>query len=225
MPALLVLAVLLAVGAADVGTARPAAAAASVGAWNGAFTGAINARRSQHGLGTLGFSGDLAAVAQRHAIEMANAKRIWHNPGLTSQVGGWRTLGENVGNGPSVSWLMNALMASPTHRANILDRGYTQIGVGTAASSSGMIYVVQVFRQPYGAAPATSRHRQPTSAMHPATHPAGRPATAPRRLAPTPAARLAARITATKRLVPGATNADPLTRATIWSANLAHLAA
>jgi uncharacterized protein YkwD len=38
-----------------------------------------------------------------------------------------------------------ALMVSPTHRANIVDLNYREIGVGIATSSSGIVYVVQEF--------------------------------------------------------------------------------
>lgn len=150
--------------AALVVPAGRAHAASQQGSWNGSFVAAVNARRSAHGLSPLSASGDLTAVAQAHAVEMANAQRIWHNPNLTSQVPNWLSVGENVGNGNSVSWLMNAFMNSPSHRANILGSSFTQIGVGTAASSSGMIYVVQVFRKPEGAgtpapaAPSRSTH-------------------------------------------------------------------
>jgi hypothetical protein len=39
-------------------------------------------------------------------------------------------------------------MASARHRANILSRSFTQIGIGTARGSDGRLYVDEVFRQP-----------------------------------------------------------------------------
>ena len=63
---------------------------------------------------------------------MASSNTLKHNPNLTSQVKGWHYVGENVGVGGDVSSLHAAFMASAPHKANILDKDYTQIGVGVA---------------------------------------------------------------------------------------------
>ena len=46
-------------------------------------------------------------------------------------------------------------MNSPDHRAQILDSGYTQMGVGTAVGDDGTIWVAEVFRTPTGASPSS----------------------------------------------------------------------
>jgi hypothetical protein len=46
-------------------------------------------------------------------------------------------------------------MNSPDHRAQILDSGYTQMGVGTAVGADGTIWVAEVFRTPTGTAPSS----------------------------------------------------------------------
>lgn len=40
-----------------------------------------------------------------------------------------------------------AVMDSPPHRANVLDRDFTQVGVG-AVERDGRLWVVEVFRRP-----------------------------------------------------------------------------
>lgn len=58
----------------------------------------------------------------------------------------WRSLGENVGYGPSVASIEDAYMRSPGHRKNIVDTRWTYVGVGHARNGS-RIYTVQVFMQ------------------------------------------------------------------------------
>jgi uncharacterized protein YkwD len=41
-------------------------------------------------------------------------------------------------------------MASPGHRANILDGKFTRTGVGVAVDADGTVYVTQVFLRPAG---------------------------------------------------------------------------
>ena len=91
---------------------------------------------------------DLVVVARRQAQRMAAQRRAFHNPDLTREVTGWRMVGENVGRGSSVAAIHHALMSSTSHRANILRRGFTEIGMGTATDARGVLYVVQVFRRP-----------------------------------------------------------------------------
>ena len=95
------------------------------------FHSRINAERSQRGQNTLSWSEDLAVVARRHANRMADEGNLYHNPNLRSDVDNWEVVGENVGYGPNVEDLHQAFMNSNSHRANILDGSYTQVGVGT----------------------------------------------------------------------------------------------
>ena len=144
------------------------------------FVSRINGARSSRGLRAYAARSDLASVARRHAARMAASGRIYHNPRLGSEVTGWRSVGENVGSGGSVSQIHQAFMASSSHRGNILSGTFTQVGVGTARSSNGTLYVSQVFRRPTGAgsysAPATR-----TTVRRPAAVPAYRTPTRPRR--------------------------------------------
>ena len=57
---------------------------------------------------------------------------------------------ENIAAGqPTVTAVMDAWMASPGHKANILNCAYTDIGVGYAVNSSGTPYWTQDFGKPF----------------------------------------------------------------------------
>jgi uncharacterized protein YkwD len=60
--------------------------------------------------------------------------------------GAFRWVGENIAVGYwSPSGLCRAWMGSPSHRANILNRHFTMIGVGYAKAPNGRTYYVQDF--------------------------------------------------------------------------------
>lgn len=120
-----------------------------------AFVAATNQARAAAGLPALSVSADLTAAATHQAQNMANSDALFHTPNLGSGLCCWAIIGENVGDGPSVSVIQAAFMASPEHRANILRSAYTQIGVGYVIDKHGTLWVSEVFRRPTGsAAPA-----------------------------------------------------------------------
>lgn len=120
------------------------------------FVSRINAERRARGLSSLSARNDLTTVARRWAARMAEAGRIFHNTNLPNQVSGWRALGENVGRGPSVTSIHDAMMASATHRSITLDPDFNQIGVGVVADG-GTLYVSQVFARRSSSATAAPR--------------------------------------------------------------------
>jgi hypothetical protein len=85
------------------------------------------------------------SIAHRHSVEMAQRRSIYHNTSVTSEVRGWRAIGENVGRGPSASSIHGAFMGSSSHRAHILNARYKQIGTGAVKGSDGYLYVTEVF--------------------------------------------------------------------------------
>ena len=112
------------------------------------FVSATNSARGAHGLARYAVASDLTAVARRWAAHMAARHELAHNPSFASEVCCWSQLGENVGEGASVSQIQRAFMASYEHRANILSRSYIQVGIGTARGSDGRLYVDELFRRP-----------------------------------------------------------------------------
>jgi hypothetical protein len=132
------------------------AGAAFAGPDEGSFASAVNAARSGHGVAPMSLQADLSAVARAQAQRCADADELFHNPTLGSDVSGWQVVGENVGVGGDWRSIEDAFMASPEHRANILDPVFTQFGVGTAVGKDGSLWVSQVFRAPGGAVPSVS---------------------------------------------------------------------
>jgi len=112
---------------------------------------AVNSARASAGLPAYAYAGDLAAAARGQAERMAASGELYHNPNLSSEVSGWSRIGENVAFAGDWKSAHDVLMNSPDHRAQILDSGYTQMGVGTAVSDDGTFWVAEVFRTPSGA--------------------------------------------------------------------------
>jgi hypothetical protein len=158
--------------------AQPARASAA-----SSFVSKINSARRSAGRPVLSVRADLAAVAYRHAQRMASKESLYHNPNLGSEVRGWQAVGENVGRGGDVSSLHQAFMHSSTHRANILDRDYTEVGVGVVVDGDGIMWVTEVFRQPYRQAAATTSHRTTRRPTSTSAAPPARPAAKPNRAA------------------------------------------
>lgn len=145
-----------------------AAPAAHASTEESRFVTLTNQARANAGLRGYTVASDLVAVARKHSQEMAAKHTIYHNPNLANDVSNWQAVGENVGMGGSPDSIHQAFMNSPAHKANILDHDFTQVGIGTAYDDKGVLYVTEVFRQPYGttAAPAPA----PTSSPKPAYH-------------------------------------------------------
>jgi uncharacterized protein YkwD len=122
--------------------ATPASAATTL---ERAFVTKLNATRVAHGLRPLYFAPDLTTRAHRHSAAMASRRRLYHSN--LSLVCCWRAIAENVGVGYTVTGIHRALMNSSAHRANILDRRWTGVGVGVV-KSGGRLWVTQIFRQP-----------------------------------------------------------------------------
>lgn len=109
-----------------------------------------NALRASKGLPALAENHLLVTKAQRWAEHLASTGRLSHSKlsdGLEDLR--WRALGENVAvHSPTADTLKtihDRLAASPEHRANMLDRRFTHLGVGVARSPDGRVWVVQVF--------------------------------------------------------------------------------
>ncbi len=118
----------------------------------------VNAERRRAGLPPLALDAKLTRAAQGHACDMAKRGFFSHtNPnGSTPKVrvkkAGYRTCltAENISFGwRSVDQVMNDLMHSPKHRANILRRGVNEIGIGYVPRINGQgPWYVQVFAHP-----------------------------------------------------------------------------
>ncbi|MCX7620214.1 MAG: CAP domain-containing protein [Acidimicrobiales bacterium] len=112
------------------------------------FQDVANQARAANGLPPLMFDQALAATARTWAGVMQANGSISHDPNLegaaTSIDPTWTKVGENIGIGPEVATLQAAWMASPSHRANILDGAYNRIGIGVVVAG-GQIWVAVRF--------------------------------------------------------------------------------
>ncbi len=115
---------------------------------------AINQARSSAGLPPLQVSSQINAAARAKSRDMAANNYFSHNSptygsftGLLDHFGvSYRSAGENLAwntNG-SVSAAHNSLMNSSGHRANILGRGFSHVGVGVH-QSGGRYFYTQLF--------------------------------------------------------------------------------
>jgi hypothetical protein len=143
------------------------------------LTAMTNADRVAKKLRALSTAEDLGRFAQQRAEEMARSGRLAHTVGLGTKITGWQRLGENVGRGPTLQEIQTAFMASPSHRENILDPDFTQIGVGVTSDGKDYLYVAVIFRLPSGAAatPAPAPTSPPTTRASAAPRPRPKPTT------------------------------------------------
>jgi uncharacterized protein YkwD len=122
------------------------------------FIGRLNAERAAAGLPALAVDADLVTIARIRSSDMAARGYFSHTSPegqsaftLLDQWGiAYSCAGENLArnNYPleeTVAVAVRDLMASPPHRANILNPNYTLVGVGYAEDGNGIRYYTTVF--------------------------------------------------------------------------------
>ncbi|MFY4717167.1 CAP domain-containing protein [Streptomyces sp. LaBMicrA B280] len=129
-------------------TATPSADTASADTASGVtaqIVRLVNAERAKAGCRPLTLDAKLTKAAQEHSADMAAHQNMSHtgsdgsDPGTRITQAGytWSAYGENVAYGYSTAAeVMAGWMSSPGHRANILNCGYQEIGVGLAQPDS-----------------------------------------------------------------------------------------
>ncbi len=160
-----------------------------------ALLSATNTQRASNGLGSLKLNSKLNASAQAKANDMV-ARDYWaHNtpdgdePWVFIDAAGYsyKKAGENLAYGFSTSdATVIGWMNSPSHRANILDTSYTEVGFGflNAENFTGTGQETVVVAH-YGE-PLTAAAPAPAPAPTPAPASATKPATSPSTPAPAP---------------------------------------
>jgi hypothetical protein len=116
------------------------------------FVLSVNEERAAAGLPAFTWNGPLALAAHQHAERMAVANTMSHKLrgelDLSERVSltgaSFPVLAENVGVGPTPADLHRALMKSPHHRENILDRKLNTVGIAVVFSR-GSLWVVEDF--------------------------------------------------------------------------------
>jgi uncharacterized protein YkwD len=120
----------------------------------------VNADRIKNGLQPVAFDTDTLLVARARAASQFAAPSLTHYDAsgqiafakLLQENGlAYEMAGENLARSPSddaatLQLVEEALMRSPTHRRNILERSYTHLSVGAATDANGRIVFAQIFR-------------------------------------------------------------------------------
>jgi uncharacterized protein YkwD len=145
-----------------------------------AVLNAVNDERAKHQLAPLRIDPELSAAAGFYACRLVEGGFFSHEDpfdGSTVDVRvanfgyAFRKVGENLAAGQrSVDAVMSDWMASPEHRANILDPAYTDIGIGVKLGGECGIYWVQEFGRPLVApevASSKAADREPAGATKP----------------------------------------------------------
>ena len=132
------------------------------------FVALINGEREQRGLSTLLLDPMLTQAARAHSEEMCTADYFDHHsptPALASPMDRYLSasrqlglsqpeyllVGENIyycsicSDIYNVDYAHRALMASPGHRANILETRFTKIGLGVYRNTKGEFWVTEMF--------------------------------------------------------------------------------
>ncbi len=135
-------------------TAQPTSAPASEREMEKEVLSLVNSVRVENGLSALSWAEDVANVARAHSSDMITRGFFSHtdpdglspfdrlrNSGIS-----YRTAAENIAYGQrSASEVINSWMNSSGHRANILNKNVTEIGVGAVKAQNGTIYWTQMF--------------------------------------------------------------------------------
>jgi uncharacterized protein YkwD len=112
-----------------------------------------NQQRDRCGCGQLAVDYELTVASVRQSLYMAQTglfSHVWRDG--TTFVARSRAAGYGQPSGENIAWgyrtadeVIAAWMASPSHRANILNCGAQSIGTGVAYGTNGVPYYTQVF--------------------------------------------------------------------------------
>jgi len=143
----------------------------------------VNRERRARGLRPLVAEEGLAEAARRHSRRMAELRALSHqfageaeySRRLAHEGVRFDASGENVAFAADTAQAHAALMHSPGHRANILDRDFTSAGIGVVATGQG-IYVTQDFAHLLPQAGVEDAEESVTQSLNQLRRSAGAPA-------------------------------------------------
>ena len=75
---------------------------------------------------------------------MSDTNSFQHS-NISSLLGPWSTVGENIAYGWSVQSMHDALVASSGHYANLTSSSFTHVGIGVWIEDGGKIWTTHVF--------------------------------------------------------------------------------
>lgn len=116
----------------------------------------VNQERAKNGLKPLKANWELSRVARFKSNDMRDRNYFSHDsptygsPFTMIKAFGisYRAAGENIAAGQTTAWeVMQSWLKSPGHRQNVLNAGFTEIGVGYSSGGSYRTYWTQMFIQ------------------------------------------------------------------------------
>lgn len=119
-----------------------------------------NADRIANGLDPLEFDADTLVIARQRAASQLGVSSLTHYDAngdlafvhlFTDRQISYQLAGENLARAtaddPAVTTRVEqALMKSPLHRKNILERGFTRVAIGSATDAQGQLTIAEVYR-------------------------------------------------------------------------------
>jgi uncharacterized protein YkwD len=112
-----------------------AAEAGGLSGYEASVLSRMNAVRTSHGLRPLRLDRRLLRAAKAHSADMMRRQYFAHGAlAARTRAAGARgpVFGEDLAwaTGLTADWVVDAWLASPSHRANLLRRGFRRIGIG-----------------------------------------------------------------------------------------------
>jgi uncharacterized protein YkwD len=115
----------------------------------------VNVEREARGLRPFEHVPVLSDVARKHSQAMRDLNTFSHEAGgsmaedrIKGVIEDACHIGENITRHYLIDYAMSDLMGSPGHRGNLLDPGYTGIGIGIVRGKGGLLYITQDFVGP-----------------------------------------------------------------------------
>jgi uncharacterized protein YkwD len=137
---------ILALGLTALGAAP---AGASTGTPRTRMYRATNQSRTNHSVKKVDIHHRISKLVRRHSVAMAKKGSLFHTADADGKyLDGinWSTWGENVGvTGGTIAGLERAFMDSAGHRANILNKSFHRVAVGTYRDDDGLLWVTVFF--------------------------------------------------------------------------------
>jgi uncharacterized protein YkwD len=122
---------------------RPAASPAS----EKALVQLIAADRKSANVGKVAKDPVLVKAGRKKSLQMARGGAFAHSSGAMAWAQG-RSGAQNIAMAPTAALAMQAMLASPPHRANIRNGEWTITGVGAASDCNGQIFFTVNFAGP-----------------------------------------------------------------------------
>ena len=109
----------------------------------------VNSERTKKYMPPLRRDPEMDQSAREHAEAMAHANELSYCDELDLGVEldePHRRLGQNIAKGSDLERIHRSMMKSIPDKNNLLDRRYTTVGLGSAKSKDGVLYICQIFR-------------------------------------------------------------------------------